>query len=177
MQKDGPNGIWRGCLFCRVGREQSVVQAMKTYAPGLRAVAPVKLRSRRMGRSAREEWVSLVPGYVFFESREPELSVRLTRLEDVLRLLTYPDGDWHLTGYDDQFARMMFDNNGEIGFSKAVFDEGNRIHILEGFLKDCEGRITRVNRRAKTAEVCVELQGKRISMWLGYELMEKRYGE
>lgn len=177
MQTDdmfgGSDGPWRGCIFCKAGREKNVVQAMRIYVPELRAVAPVKLRSRRMGRTSKEERVALIPGYIFFESDEPVLSVKLTKLEDVLRLLRYPDGDWHLTGYDDQFARMIFDNNGEIGFSKAVFDEGNRIHIVDGFLKDHEGSITRVNRRARTTEVLIDFQGKKISMWLGYELIEK----
>ena len=70
-----------------------------------------------------EERVLLLPGYVFFESHEPELSMKLSRQEHVLRLLTYPDGTWHLRGYDDAFARMLFRENGEIGFSQAVFDE------------------------------------------------------
>ena len=165
--------LHRGCLFCKTGKEKEVVQQMGLYAPALRAIAPVKLRYRRVGGVALEEKVSLIPGYVFFESSEGELPARLTRLENVLRLLTYPDGDWKLTGYDDQFAKMLFKADGVIGFSKAIFDEGNRIHILDGFMKDYEGSIIRVNRRARTAEVSVDFQGKKISMWLGYELLQK----
>lgn len=166
------DGLWRGCLFCRAGKERDVVQAMRLYAPELRAVAPVKLRCRRVNGVAIEERVPLIPGYVFFETRERVLSVKLTGLENVLRLLTYPDGDWRLNGYDDQFAKMMFENNGEIGFSRAVFDEGNRIHIVDGFMKDYEGLITRVNRRARTAEVTIAFQNKKITLWLGYEMLE-----
>ena len=32
--------------------------------------------------------------------------------------------------------------------------------------------LTNVNRKKKTVEVTVDLQGKRVIMWLGYELVE-----
>lgn len=165
----------RGCLFCKAGREDIAVQALALLFPALNVIAPVKQRIRRVGGKAIEERVSLMPGYVFFETSESRLSARdLVRQESVLRLLTYPNGDWRLRGYDDQFAKMLFRENGEIGFSRAVFDKGDRIHILDGFLKDLEGFISRVNRRARTVEVRVDFQGKIITMWLGYELVEKQ---
>jgi transcription antitermination factor NusG len=67
---------------------------------------------------------------------------------------------------------MLFRSGGNIGLSTAYFDKGNRIKILDGFLKDYEGYITNVNRKKKTVEVTVNLQGKRAIMWLGYELVE-----
>lgn len=164
---------WRGCLFCRTGKEHSIIQEMRQYVPELRAIAPEKLRNRRQNRREIEEWVPLIPGYIFFESDKPELPAKLTQMQNALRLLRYPDGDWQLRGYDDQFARLLFENDGRLGFSKAVFDEGNRIQILDGIMKDYQGMITRVNRRARTAEVTIMFQGKKISIWLGYELMER----
>lgn len=167
-------GVNRGCLFCKGGREEKVVLALTLHFPMLHVISPVKQRYRRVGGKAIEERVTLLPGYVFFETREPEIPLRdIVRQPNVLKVLKYPDGGWRLKGYDDQFARMMFRENGEIGFSKAVFDKGDRIHILDGFLKDLEGSIVRVNRRARTVEVRVDFQGKIISMWLGYELVEK----
>ena len=175
MQRKEPSGgsVYRGCLFCKGGLEKKVVRTLAILYPELHAIAPERMRIRREQGKVIEERVILLPGYVFFESMEPELSMNLSRQENVLRLLTYPDGDWHLRGYDDAFAEMLFRENGQIGFSQAVFDEGDRIHILSGFLKDYEGAITRVNRRYRTVEVSLELQGKKVTMWLGYELIEK----
>ena len=48
---------------------------------------------------------------------------------------------------------------------------GDRIRILSGFLKDYEGCVTRVNRKKRTVEVCVDFQDKKVSMQLGYELV------
>ena len=68
---------------------------------------------------------------------------------------------------------MLFDTTGNIGLSQAFFDKGDRIRILNGFLKDYEGYITSVNRKNKTVKVAIDLQGKKVTMQLGYELVER----
>ena len=98
--------------------------------------------------------------------------LQFSKLDSVLKLLRYSDGTWRLFGSDNLFAEMLFKNGGNIGLSTAYFDKGNRIKVLDGFLKDYEGYITNVNRKKKTVEVTVDLQGKRVIMWLGYELVE-----
>jgi hypothetical protein len=98
--------------------------------------------------------------------------LQFSKLGSVLKLLRYTDGTWRLSGSDNLFAEMLFKSGGNIGLSTAYFDRGNRIKILDGFLKDYEGYITNVNRKKKTVEVTVNLQGKRAIMWLGYELVE-----
>lgn len=124
-----------------------------------------------------------MPGYVFFEIREkgksaPEITseillalIDFSHAESVLRLLRYTDEDWRLKGSDDRFAEMLFRTGGNIGISKAFFDEGDRIRILDGFLKDYEGEITRVNRKNKTVEVRIDFKGKLVTMQVGYELV------
>ena len=163
-----------GCLFCRTGREESVIRQLERQFPGIESIAPVKLRRRRMGGTLLDERVSLFPGYVFFRNVELTTLGSMNRLEHVLRLLTYRDGTWWLHGWDEQLARRLFETGGVVGYSTAYFDEGQRIHILDGFLKDHEGSITRVNRRAKTAEVRVDLQGKQFYVWLGFELIDEK---
>ena len=161
----------RGCLFCRTGREENVIRQLRFLIPQVRALAPKKTRYRREGGVAREETVSLLPGYVFFEAPDDALMAPVIRLEDVLRLLAYSDGDWRLHGSDDQFAGLLFGAEGSIGLSTAYFDEGDRIRVTGGFMMEYEGFITRVNRRARTAEVRIPFQDKQITMWLGYELI------
>ena len=190
------NGLFRGCLFCRSGKEEEVVKHFEMVLPDSRAIFPTRTRIWRKGDVVKEETVALLPGYVFFEVNVDEQAVQgqepievdlgqeterdaievalldLARMGGVLKLLRYSDGQWQLIGSDDQFAKMLFDAGGNIGVSQAYFDRGKRIRILSGFLKDYEGCIDRVNKKRRTAEVRVDFQGKRISMWLGYELME-----
>ena len=181
----------RGCLFCKTGKEEDVARRFESSFSGSRAIAPTRIRYRRRSDAAIEERVPLLPGYVFFElggmgegtgiarageNRDREARVDLalrefSRMDGVIKLLRYSDGDWRLHDSDDQFAKLLFDTGGNIGVSRACFDAGNRIRILEGFLKDYEGSIVRVNRKTRTVEVRVDFQGKKISLWLGYELV------
>ena len=184
MEKAGPTGKSRGCLFCKSGKEADVIDRFRTTFPTGDAIYPTRTRIRRVHDGAIEERVPLLPGYVFFQiaEQEPEATgvadailvalLEFSRIDSVLKLLRYSDGTWRLFGPDDEFAEMLFKSGGNIGLSTAYFDKGNRIKILDGFLKDYEGYITNVNRKKKTVEVTVNLQGKRAIMWLGYELVE-----
>lgn len=184
MERAGPTGKSRGCLFCKSGKEADVIDRFRTTFPTGEAIFPTRTRIRRVHDAAIEERVPLLPGYVFFQiaEQEPEATgvadailvtlLEFSRIDSVLKLLRYSDGTWRLFGPDDEFAEMLFKSGGNIGLSTAYFDKGNRIKILDGFLKDYEGYITNVNRKKKTVEVTVNLQGKRAIMWLGYELVE-----
>ena len=184
MEKAGPTWKSRGCLFCKSGKEADVIDRFRTTFPTGEAIYPTRTRIRRVHDVAIEERVPLLPGYVFFQiaEQEPEATgvadailvalLEFSRIDSVLKLLRYSDGTWRLFGPDDEFAEILFKSGGNIGLSTAYFDKGNRIKILDGFLKDYEGYITNVNRKKKTVEVTVNLQGKRAIMWLGYELVE-----
>jgi len=174
--------LTRGCLFCRTGKETAIVQHFESVFPGARAVAPTKSRYRRTQAGAIEERVILLPGYVFFEIGQLPQPSRddvdfqnelrnFSRSDGVLKLLRYNDGDWQLHGADDRFAQMLLDADGNIGISRAYFDENRRIRILNGFLKDYEGSIVRVNHKMKTVEVVVDFQDKKVTMKLGYEMV------
>lgn len=166
-----------GCIFCITGREFAVAQRLEKAIPGLKAISPVKLRYRRMDGVAHEERVILFPGYVFFEVQAGSV-VEIRTIyndQDVLKVLYVDDEkkDWRLVDPDKSIAKHFFDMNGVIGFSEAYFDEGDCIHILNGFLKEYEGRIKRVNRRAKTVEVSITIGTKKLDIWLGYESVHR----
>lgn len=184
MEKEGPVRISRGCFFCKSGKESDVINHFFMAFPDGEAISPTRTRIRRVHEAAIEERVPLLPGYVFFQITEKKTEVaesidqnliallQFTKIDSVLKLLRYSDGTWRLFGPDNLFAEMLFKSGGNIELSQAYFDRGNRIRILDGFLKDYEGHITNVNRKKKTVEVTVDLQGKRVIMWLGYELVE-----
>ena len=174
----------RGCFFCKTGKEADVIRQFNRTFPNGKAIAPTRTKLIRTRDTAIEAQVSLLPGYVFFDIQEEGTSVsgiidailmallEFSRADSVLKLLRYSDGKWRLFGPDDLFAEMLFKMGGNIGLSQAYFDRGDRIRILDGFLKNYEGSITSVNRKNKTVEVTVNLQGKKVIMRLGYELVE-----
>ena len=132
-----------------------------------------------------------MPGYVFFEMDASQVDIPSSQVDDryqhlqsvdaslldfsrsahVLKLLRYANDGWRLQGSDDAFVQTLFSVEGNIDISQACFDEGDRIRILNGFLKDYEGCITRVNRKARTVEVSMEFHEKHVRMRLGYELV------
>ena len=187
MDADQPTKIARvmhGGFFCKSGKESDVIRRFDMTFSNGKAISPTRTRIRRKGDTATEERVPLLPGYVFFQitELEPEAPgtidailvalLEFSHIDSVLKLLRYPDGTWRLHGTDSLFAEMLFKTGGNIELSQACFDRNNKIRILDGFLKHYEGNITRVNRKKKTVEVTVDLQGKRVIMWLGYEMVE-----
>ena len=176
--------ISRGCFFCKSGKEIDVIRHFNATFPDGKAIMPTRTKIKRTRESVSTEQVPLLPGYVFFEIAEKGLSVpgfidstltalqEFSRIDSVLKLLRYSDGKWRLFGSDNLFAEMLFKTEGNIGLSLAFFDKGDRIRIIDGFLKDYEGCITSVNRKNKTVEVTVNLQGKKVILRLGYELVE-----
>ena len=161
-----------GCISCRTGCEERLRLEMQDKFQDIKVMFPKKKRIRRMGGAAIEEETGLFPGYLFFSTQEEQLDLREVFYKDyAYKLLKNPDGDWPLQGSDRAFAEMLFAEGGVIGFSRAFY-EGDKIRIADGFLKNYEGSIIRLNRRAKTAEVLLSLHGKNVTMWLGYELLQ-----
>ena len=162
-----------GCIFCRAGCEERLRLEMKDKYPEMGLIFPRKKRLRRIGGVALEEDVVLFPGYIFFSTAEETIDLReVLRRDYVFRLLTNPDGDWELRDGDREFVELLFTSGSVIGFSKAFY-EGDTIRVVDGFLKNFEGSIIRLNKRARTAEVRIVFRGKAINMWLGYELLDK----
>lgn len=165
-----------GCLFCRTGREQRVISELEAAHPDIELIFARKLRRRRQGGASVEETVPLFPGYLFFRCDSAFDAVQLARGEDVYRLLCDSEGCWRLRGSDLLLARELFRTDGVVGFSKAWY-EGDRIRVADGLLKAYEGRIVRVNRRAQTAQIAFGMDGREITAWLGFELIEEPPGK
>lgn len=161
-----------GCLFCRSGLEKHIAAELKERWPQIDFMVPEKERIRRKNGEAIEERVVLFPGYIFIRT-DAGLDVHsLVCVPNVYRLLSNAEKDWRLSGLDRTLAEKLFEAGGVIGLSTAYYD-GDRIRITEGFLKEYEGEILRVNRRRKTAQIRVVIEEKEMQIWLGFELMDK----
>lgn len=155
-----------GCLFCKAGCEQRVARELMENKPHLEAIAPVRLRYHR-GKQTDEQDI-LFPGYVFIRTdMDCNLPLEIEH-RYVYRVLCNAERDWRLYGADALIAEEMFRAGGVIGYSR-VYYENRRIRIREGFLKDYEGSITRVNRRMRTAEVALTFCKREMRIWVGFE--------
>jgi len=168
--RDPISEYWYGCLFCTTGQEKETARNVETVWPDVKAhaVCVLKRRTTQGVKSLQSE--ILIPGYVFF--RAP---AGYTNFDPwpagVWRMLRSLSGSWRLDGNNEQFARWLFDQAGEIGLSGA-HEVGGRIQIHSGPLKDLEGHILRIDRRNRSAQVCLTVNGREIRVWLGFELLE-----
>ena len=66
---------------------------------------------------------------------------------------------------------MREKGNLEVEISKVTVEEGNQIRILEGPLKNLEGKIKKVNLHKRVAAVEMEFMGNKSVVHLGIELV------
>ena len=160
-----------GCLFCKTGKEQSVVAQILTACPNVRATAMRQLKYRTCKKVKTQEEAILLPSYVFFEAPSTMKPSIGFPMQNVIRILSMDSGIWQLQGEDERFIKWLFQYNGLLGFSKA-YKEGDRIRIISGPLKDMEGKIKRVDKRGMSDQVILSFYGKDIPVWLGFELVK-----
>ena len=156
---------WRyGCLFCRTGAEATIADYINQTIADAEAVAPIRTRRKTVAGKAVDDQVQLLPGYLFFRTNSDEQISQLTRITNVLKLLEYDDLSWELTDDDKEFAEFMFDND-LLQPPHVTFIDG-KLHFEDGFLYGHDDAVLRVNRRKKTAEVRLEIEG--LAFWIGY---------
>ena len=132
------------------------------------------LRIRRRGKSLQVQ-APLFPGYIFLfgEDIEPTTYWNVKRVPGFFRFLKNNHDIQPLGGAERELL-VHFLSYGEIvGKSTVVFDENSRIRVLEGALKDLEGRIVKVNKRKGRAKIRLDMYGDSFLVDLGIEILGK----
>lgn len=156
------------CIFCRTGFENQVEAFLKKN--GLAVISSIVERNVMKHRKPHKEFRPLIPGYVFFESDSEPAWMELRQSEYIFYPLRYADNQARLRGKDLEFVRWLKRHDGAIGISKAM-QAGNRVRILDGPLKEYEGRITKINKRQKCAEIEIGAETIVRKVWLNYEIV------
>ena len=161
-----------GCLFCISGKELFVAESIERRSHFVQARAVCQ--TKRITKKGKTELCTnvVLHGYVMLKAIADLDINREIPQEGVISLLTYSDGNWCLFGEDEEYAKWVFKNDGVIGLSKA-YTIGDRITIIDGPLKELEGRITRIDRRNKNGQVTIMFGGREIKVWLGFEIIEE----
>jgi len=116
------------------------------------------LRIRRKGKW-KDVKAPIFPGYLFLEvdAISPDLYWGLRRIPGFLRFLKDNQNIVPLPDRDAQILRNLLQFGEVVEKSTAMFDENNRIRILEGPLSGLEGRIVKVDRRKGRAKIRLDL--------------------
>jgi transcriptional antiterminator NusG len=143
--------------------------------PGVRLFWPRRsLRIRRAGRW-REILQPIFPGYLFLEADSLEIDLH-QGLRGVPGFLRFLPSNRDVRPVSERDARPLVSllRHGEIvRKSIAVFDEKNRIRIIEGPLKGLEGLIVKVDRRKGRAKVKLDLYDETRLVDFGFTSLEK----
>lgn len=161
-----------GCVFCATGREAVVAQMIEAAgrAWGVRAVAARQEKHKSENGQKSKVIAVVLKSYVFFRAPADMPDIAWMPRGEIIRVLTYEDGDWRLMGEDGQFAEWLFSYDGLLRFSTA-YREGERIRIVSGPLKDMEGQIRRIDKRGRSGQVAIEFNHKVTLVWLGFDLV------
>ena len=160
------------CLFCKTGKEESIVQLIRKKGWG-NALFPQRIKTIMRDGAWTEIPFPLLPGYVFvYQSTDGPSDRDFWSLPNVIRVLSYDDGSDVLIGRDLEFADWIWRLGGRIGAMRAT-QIGDRIEITDGVFKKLHGTITKMDRRRRTFCVALETEGTPKQIWLAYEIVEK----
>lgn len=173
-QAGSPDGAY-GCIFCLTGKEQTVVNNILKSCPGIKACSVRRVARRSQAGRKYQIEETVLPGYVFFYGPHTAETLSSLPRENVLMVLTSNALDWRLYGRDEEFARWMIEHEGLIDISQALI-EGDWIRIVSGPLKDFEGQIRRIDKRNRSGMVAFNFNGREVSTWLGFEIVERARG-
>ena len=157
-------------VFAQAMKQQYVTHELPKFFP-CKAINPVLIKRKWIGRECKEITYSLMPGYIFLFSNERMNPGRLRKLDGILSVLKYDDGAYALTEKDEKLARWLLKYDGTIGLSKAI-REGDHIQIVQGPLKDNIGSITRVDKHRKRAKIELQFNEVVWPVWMDFEFVE-----
>ena len=153
-----------GCLYCKTGSEKSIAEYIREAFEDVETVVPMRLRRKKVDGKVIEDFVQLLPGYLFFRTVNASSAIRLPTITNVYRLLEYENRNWQLIDHDRAFAEFLFENDlRQVPIVKFI---NGRLHFEDGFLQGYDEQVLRVNRRKQTAEV--QLKISNLSFWIGY---------
>ncbi len=132
------------------------------------------LKEFKNGKTVRQTR-TVFPGYVFLETEELDSEIRwkIRRVRGFLRFLNDTANPTPLNDRDRQLLLKFISFGKAADISKVVFDEQERIVVLDGPLKGLEGQIVKVDRRRGRAKVKLDMCETGFLVDFGFEAVAK----
>ena len=138
-------------------------------------VFPQRILKIRKAGKVTEKQLPVFAGYLFIgtDKISKELYQHLKRCKGFYRFLPNNQEPRFLEGRDLEILNQFISFGGLAKISQVVFDENDRIKVIEGPLSGLEGYIVRVNKRKRRATVCLDMCQTAFSIDLGFEILNK----
>jgi transcription termination/antitermination protein NusG len=130
---------------------------------------------RKNGKVKKNQVLTIFPGYVFLETEELTIDQFwvLRRTDGFYRFLRDNQDRTPLVDSDKELLLHFISLGERADKSKVIFDENDRIVVLDGALKGLEGSIVKVDRRRGRAKVRLDFCQAGFLVDLGFEVVER----
>ncbi len=138
-------------------------------------VFPQRILKIRKAGKVTEKQLPVFAGYLFIgtDKISKDLYQHIRRCKGFYRFLPNNQDPKSLEGRDLEILNQFISFGGLAKISQVVFDENDRIKVIEGPLSGLEGYIVRVNKRKGRATVCLDMCQTAFSIDLGFEILNK----
>lgn len=140
---------------------------------------PLRRLRKKFHGTWHEMTEKLFPGYVFLITEQPQLLYEELKKIPALTRVLGRCGEYFepLPEEDVRLLKKLHDKSGEnvnleAGISKIAVEEGKKIRILSGPLKNLEGQIKKVDLHRRRAAVELEFMGRKMVVYLGIEMVD-----
>jgi len=161
------------------GKEETYIKHVKNLAgsqPGFQLVVPKRqLTIRKLGKE-QQVIKPIFPGYIFLVSDciEPESRTLLRSIPGFMRYMKNDKGELIPLSDNDRQLVIQLTSTGETTNRSVVsFDKNHKVIPISGPLKDCEGKIIKVDRRKRRVKVKFLLNDKTFLIDFEYEEVKK----
>ena len=133
------------------------------------------LKKRMRLKSGKEYFEPFFPGYVFLQTEETDCAKlrMLAKYSGFLRYLPSTKDIKPLVSTDLEIITSMLNYGTTIEIVPVMFDENDRIIILDGPFKNIPGKIIAVNRRNKRVNIQLDFMSGLRVVGLTYEEIKK----
>lgn len=134
-------------------------------------IFPQRVLKIRKAGVVSEKLMPVFPGYVFIEMEKHDQVIfqKVRKLKGFFRFLPNNVEPQALSGRDLDILSHFMGFGCVAKISKAMFDENDRIQILEGPLMGLEGKIIKVDKRKGRAKIKLDMFSNSFSIDLGFE--------
>ncbi|UTY27683.1 antiterminator LoaP [Treponema putidum] len=138
-------------------------------------VFPQRVLKIRKAGKVTEKQLAVFAGYLFIgtDGISRELYQHIKKCKGFYRFLPNNQEPKSLQGRDLEILNQFISFGGVAKISQVIFDENDRIKIIEGPLSGLEGYIVRVNKRKERATICLDMCETSFSIDLGFEEISK----
>ena len=157
------------CLCCKNSQENKVESFLKQI--GYNTISALSERKVYNNGKFKTILRTIIPGYVFFEN-DTDLDAfnwkEICKMEYIYYPLKYMDNGKILRGKDLEFVNWLKENNGILKISNVIkYDK--KIKIINGPLKEYEGKIVKINKKQNCAGIKLDGEGIQNTIWLSYD--------